>query len=313
MLKAIKNPFSGKKKKDNDQVGPEEYILTNQEGAASPGADGDTMNLLEVKPYRYNRTLWSDVTEKGNLSNILSALLFFVGWLLMYVIPTTKGTEFSKYVLSFGLFGFSGGITNWLAVKMLFDKIPFLYGSGVIPAKFKEIRASVKSMFMRMFFDPQYLSQYLGQRAKDFLGDMNLDSQVANILNQPDVDELIIKKLNDQIELNDQTGQILNMAAGFMGGVPNMVYYIKPMLVTFAQEMGRKLVSEFDISKSLDVEKVREEMDKLLTQKLLLLTPEMVKTLMEDVIREHLGWLVVWGNVFGGLLGIISQAAGYGA
>ena len=32
--------------------------------------------------------------------------------------------------------------------------------------------------------------------------------------------------------------------------------------------------------------------------------------LMESVIREHLGWLIVWGNVFGALIGIISQAAG---
>ena len=29
-----------------------------------------------------------------------------------------------------------------------------------------------------------------------------------------------------------------------------------------------------------------------------------VKRMMEEVIRQHLGWLVVWGNVFGGLLGL---------
>lgn len=38
------------------------------------------------------------------------------------------------------------------------------------------------------------------------------------------------------------------------------------------------------------------------------LTPERVKQLMEDVIREHLGWLIVWGNVFGGVIGIIAKA-----
>ena len=34
--------------------------------------------------------------------------------------------------------------------------------------------------------------------------------------------------------------------------------------------------------------------------------------LIEDVIREHLGWLIVWGNVFGGTIGLVAQAAGYG-
>ena len=41
------------------------------------------------------------------------------------------------------------------------------------------------------------------------------------------------------------------------------------------------------------------------------LTPEKVKSLMEEVIRTHLGWLIVWGNVFGSLIGILSVVAGY--
>ena len=36
------------------------------------------------------------------------------------------------------------------------------------------------------------------------------------------------------------------------------------------------------------------------------LTPEKVKTLMEEVIRTHLGWLIVWGNIFGGGIGVIT-------
>jgi hypothetical protein len=38
----------------------------------------------------------------------------------------------------------------------------------------------------------------------------------------------------------------------------------------------------------------------------------MVKNLLEEVIRKHLGWLILWGNVFGGLIGILSYAVGYG-
>ena len=48
-----------------------------------------------------------------------------------------------------------------------------------------------------------------------------------------------------------------------------------------------------------------------MTEKLKELTPEKVKGLMEEVIRTHLGWLVVWGNVFGSLIGILSTIAGY--
>jgi Na+/H+ antiporter NhaD/arsenite permease-like protein len=36
------------------------------------------------------------------------------------------------------------------------------------------------------------------------------------------------------------------------------------------------------------------------------LTPKMVKEIVQDMIKEHLGWLVIWGAVFGGLIGLAS-------
>ena len=41
------------------------------------------------------------------------------------------------------------------------------------------------------------------------------------------------------------------------------------------------------------------------------LTADRVKMLIEAIMRAHLGWLVVWGNIFGGLIGVISEAVGY--
>ena len=46
-----------------------------------------------------------------------------------------------RYTMSFGLFGLAGGVTNWVAVYMLFEKVPYLYGSGVIPTRYVEIRS----------------------------------------------------------------------------------------------------------------------------------------------------------------------------
>ena len=51
-----------------------------------------------------------------------------------------------------------------------------------------------------------------------------------------------------------------------------------------------------------------QQIDRLLAVKLEELKPETVKRMMEEVIRRHLGWLVLWGNVFGGLIGLITAA-----
>ena len=51
-------------------------------------------------------------------------------------------------VLQIGLF--EPGI-KFLAVYMLFEKIPILIGSGVIPRKFKEIRLAIKTTMWTFF------------------------------------------------------------------------------------------------------------------------------------------------------------------
>jgi hypothetical protein len=36
----------------------------------------------------------------------------------------------------------------------------------------------------------------------------------------------------------------------------------------------------------------------------------MVKEIIQTMIRKHLGWLVVWGGVFGGIIGLAMSFTG---
>ena len=92
----------------------------------------------------------ADTVPRGMISNLMSLTLMLLG-LLTTLAGDTADTTMPAYALSAGpwllaagVFGFAGGITNWLAVKMLFDRVPLLYGSGVIPNRFREIRATIK-------------------------------------------------------------------------------------------------------------------------------------------------------------------------
>jgi len=38
------------------------------------------------------------------------------------------------------------------------------------------------------------------------------------------------------------------------------------------------------------------------------MTPQMVKEIVQTMIRKHLGWLVVWGCVLGGAIGLVVTA-----
>ena len=62
-----------------------------------------------------------------------------------------------------GLFAFSGAITNWLAIHMLFEKVPGLYGSGVIPARFEEFKIAIKTLMMEQFFTEKNIDRFLNK------------------------------------------------------------------------------------------------------------------------------------------------------
>jgi hypothetical protein len=58
----------------------------------------------------------------------------------------------------------------------------------------------------------------------------------------------------------------------------------------------------------LDTKLIQTEIESLLATKMEQLKPQQVKDLLESVMRRHLGWLVVWGNIFGGLIGLVTKA-----
>ena len=71
---------------------------------------------------------------------------------LLITIYGTFSPYYSAEIFMAGLFGLSGGLTNWLAIHMLFEKVPLLFGSGVIPLRFKEFKEGIKNLIMHEFF-----------------------------------------------------------------------------------------------------------------------------------------------------------------
>lgn len=71
------------------------------------------------------------------------------------------------------------------------------------------------------------------------------------------------------------------------------------------------MASKVDVRDVVSMKTILYELDRVMTTKMVVITPAMVKTILERVIREHLGWLVVWGNVFGAMIGVISLLLAY--
>ncbi|MEQ1531718.1 MAG: DUF445 family protein, partial [Methylococcales bacterium] len=207
-----------------------------------------------------------------------------------------------ELVKSIGYFALSGAITNWLAIYMLFEKVPFLYGSGVIPNRFEEFKLSIKQLMMQQFFTTSHIEQFIESEEQQ-------GSQVLNlqpILNALDYDK-IYQSLVAAI-MNSSFGGMLMM----MGGEEALVPLKEPFIEKVQATLGEMVESErfkTALKQGLDAHKIGvdivDKIEAVIDKRLSELTPQLVKQMVQAIIREHLGWLVVWGGIFGGLLGAL--------
>lgn len=227
--------------------------------------------------------------NKSVITNFLAAALVLGGYLGQ-----------SPLVLTIGLFALSGAVTNWLAVHMLFNKVPGLYGSGVVPLRFEEFKAGIKHLMMSQFFTQENIDRFLTNKTSQAI---DLTPVIEKVDLAPAFDALISTVAQSSL------GGMLAMFGGTDALLPlkePFIEKIKLSLVELSQseEFNRILINELEQPKVMA--DMRLKVADIVEQRLDELTPEMVKDIIEEMIKTHLGWLVVWGGVFGGIIGAVA-------
>lgn len=230
--------------------------------------------------------------SKSLLTNLLALLLI----ILAFIMPNT----YYSPLLFTGLFALSGAVTNQLAIYMLFERVPLLYGSGVIEQNFEVFKSSIKNMIMKQFFNKEQLEQFFAKEEQK----IDLKPLVESADFTPAFDAL------SKTVMESKFGGAINM----FGGEEALETLREPFEKKLKLAVG-KIVSSDGFKAQLDhhiqnsalSEDMITSVEELITQRLEVLSPIMVKELVQELIKEHLGWLVVWGGVFGGLIGLISS------
>lgn len=229
--------------------------------------------------------------SKSTITDMISMSLIGIG--------SSAPEPYATPILATGLFAFSGAITNQLAIHMLFNKVPLLYGSGVIEKNFESFKDSIKNMIMRQFFTKEQLSSFF----KDEEQKINLSPLVESADFSPAFialkQSVMESKLGDALSLFGGEKALDSMKEPFSRKLKSAVVGIVSS-DTFKAQMNHHLENS---SLNDDVLKSIEE---LITKRLEELTPKMINDLVHELIHTHLGWLVVWGGLIGGAIGLIS-------
>ena len=231
--------------------------------------------------------------NKSDITNIVTILIMAYGY--------SNGYE---TIFIVGLFALSGAITNTLAIHMLFEKVPYLYGSGVIEKNFTKFKSSIHNLLMNQFFTKENLSRF-------FQEEMNSAKNTVDF-------EKILNKTDFTPAYNSLKEAVMESSFGGMLGMFGGEAALEPLKEPFTNKLQTSIV---DITKSKAFQEVLEEalksdslsddvykkLSSIVNKRLDELTPSMVKEMVQNIIKEHLGWLVIWGAVFGGVIGLISS------
>lgn len=256
-----------------------------------------TLYRVGLNGFVLNFTLKNrDIMNKSLLTNIISAGILAIGLML-------GKTQLANVLTMLGLFSLSGAITNWLAVYMLFERVPFLYGSGVIPAHFEEFKEGIRVLIMEQFFTVENIERVLSTQGIS-TEHINLEPIINQVDFSPAYEGLIEEIMKSQF------GTMLGMFGGVEALTPlrePLIKRLKSSTIEMTQnEHFNQLINE-SLNNNDDMSVLLESKVKvLIEQRLEELTPQLVKEIIQKMIRKHLGWLVVWGGVLGGLIGIVT-------
>lgn len=227
--------------------------------------------------------------NKSLITNI-AALLCFISGLILHI----------EILYSMGLFALSGAITNWLAIYMLFEKVPGLYGSGVIPARFEDFKTGIHELVMGQFFTRENIEHFFTESASE---NVDLTPVIEKIDFSPSFDAIL------SVISESSFAPMLGMIGGVGALMPMKESFTVKIKETFTEIAGSDSMQngiKTVLKHAADIDDVIYKIEQIVKKRLDELTPEMVKEIIQDMIRKHLGWLVVWGGVFGGLIGLVT-------
>lgn len=266
------------------------------------------------------------------IASFLNLIVFVC--LVITLIASISGLVFpyKTLLIQVLLGGFIGGITNKIAITMLFEKKWYLPGSGVLLKKHREITRSLARTVEKHLVN----SEMLQAEMKKLLTPVNADKAEEIVNNVIDEFRGDVREYLKSQEVHDEIREALKTKLGFLGSFLNVtrikeydemtdaivgelheriekLRVSKEMLLRTLQKVGtlddflfrpnnELILRHYHTDRSI-AQLFFDNLDiqGMVADKLATYAPSRVRDIIEENIRSHLLWLEVFGVILGAL------------
>ncbi len=178
----------------NDGVEVSHPDLTAKPGTQAPKAEipdstrslnGRAASPSEVAPSGFKNFLF---THKGGVTLAFSALVYVLAWAALRFTPWHSTAEMIVAIAEAALIG---GLCDYIALKMIFERKWYLPGSGVLPRNREKLINGISATIEKEWLTPAMIG--------DKLNRMNLVGRLGTALEEVDMAEFLAQPAFDRL------------------------------------------------------------------------------------------------------------------
>jgi uncharacterized membrane-anchored protein YjiN (DUF445 family) len=288
--------------------------------------------------------------HKGDLTLAFSALFYTASWFVLRLSPWHTAGSFMN---SMGEAALVGGLCDYIALKMIFERRWYLPNSGVLPRNRQKLIDGIASTIENQWLTPEMIEKKLREldlvkRLGRYLEDVSLESiidrthlaamcqSLARYMDSPQLTKFLEERLEASAPRSIRVANALGImtyrklserigqeARALLLGLPNDADLIEAL-----EERIHSLGDDLQQRSSTAYEAAYRIMDTLVEhavaaskgqialtvkQNLMSLSDEEIRRQIETRTRTHLDWIRVNGGIFGALFGALFGLLNYAA
>jgi uncharacterized membrane-anchored protein YjiN (DUF445 family) len=304
--------------------------------------------MAEQIPYRRNQVLIRMEQHKGGVTLALSAVFYVASWIITIFSPWQTAGSLMRSV---GEAALVGGLCDYIALKMIFEKRWYLPNSGVLPRNRQRLIDGISATIENQWLTPKMVEDKLRQldlvkRLGRYLEDVSLDNlidrahlavickTIVHYIESPQLTEF----LEQRLEYSSPGSIRLANALGLMTYhklSQRIIKELRQLLLTLPanaalidalelrvhglgddlQQRGSPAYEAayriVDILVESAVTASRGQIAQMVKENLMRLSDDEIRCQIESRTRTHLDWIRVNGGIFGALFGALFGLLNY--